>query len=198
MPAPGYQEALRVARALLSQKDPQEVAAFTGASWKTGASRFVLAFLGKQYDITYPGGEVWHGQSPVPDTDAILVLHYLTHATGAVLRQELIAFRQLPGGEIYLDPFRKRTIALLMRFFGGDPGRLVRAALALGGSHDGQYRVTVDALPRVPVTLVLWPGDDEVSADGNVLYNASAPLYLPTEDLIVLATSTILALNQAA
>jgi hypothetical protein len=69
--------------------------------------------------------------------------------------------------------------------------------LALGGTREGEYRVTVPALPRVPVTLEVWPGDEETPPGGNVLYDASAPLYLPTEDLIGLSGVTIGAIHRA-
>jgi hypothetical protein len=138
------------------------------------------------------------GGAELGTSDTILVLHYLLQATGAPLRGDWIAFRQLPGGEVYLEPFRKRTVDLLVRCFGRDPQRLLTAARALGGEELGGYRVAVRPLPRVPLVLTLWPGDEEVPTGANVLYDASAPLYLPTEDLVVLATNTILELNRAA
>ena len=39
------------------------------------------------------------------------------------------------------------------------------------------------AFPRVPVACLLYLGDEEVSPSVSVLFDASAPHYLPTEDL---------------
>lgn len=190
-----YEEALRVSRLALAGKDPREMASWAGAGWEAGG--FTVSCLGERYGISYPGGQVWCRERPVSDTMAVLLLHYLIHATGASWRGQFLGFRQLPGGEICLDHFRRHVIAQLLKRFGPDPGRLVRGALALGGTREGEYRVTVPALPRVPVTLEVWPGDEETPPGGNVLYDASAPLYLPTEDLIGLSGVTIGAIHRA-
>ena len=167
----------------------------SGASWLAESRCLVLPFFRNLCQVDYPGGQVTCEGNAVTVSDTILILHYLTGASGVALRQKLISFRELPGGEIYLEPFRRRSVALLLRFFAEDPQRLWCAADRLGGHRQGM-RVTVYALPRIPVTLALWSGDDEVDSDGTVLYDASAPLYLPTEDLIVLASRTIIALHQ--
>lgn len=191
-----YQEALRVSRLALAQKDPREAADWAGAGWD--GERFTVALLGEEYGVSYPAGRVWSAAGAASDTAAVLLLHYLIYATGARLRGQVVGFRQLPGGEICLDYFRSNAVTQLLKLFGPDPGRLARGALALGGSQAGEYRVTVPALPRVPVLLELWPGDGEMAPGGNVLYDASAPLYLPTEDLIGLAGLTIRAVHRAA
>ncbi|HAI21292.1 MAG TPA: hypothetical protein DCM14_05285 [Clostridiales bacterium UBA8153] len=192
-----YAEALRVSRLALAQKDPQEMARWAGANRVAGG--FTVSCLGEEYGISYPEGRVWGGSRGLPVTDsmAVLLLHYLIYATGAGWRGQALGFRQLPGGEICLDHFRSHVIARLLKLFGPDPGRMVRGAFALGGTCEREYRVTVPALPRVPVTLEIWPGDEETPAGGNVLYDASAPLYLPTEDLIGLAGITMVALHRA-
>jgi len=37
----------------------------------------------------------------------------------------------------------------------------------------------------VPITFVLWRGDEEIPPSGNVLFDASIPSYLPVEDIAV-------------
>jgi hypothetical protein len=51
--------------------------------------------------------------------------------------------------------------------------------------------VTIDAFPRVPVTLVLWKGDEEVAPAGNVLFDGNIPDYLPTEDVAALCGNIV-------
>jgi hypothetical protein len=45
--------------------------------------------------------------------------------------------------------------------------------------NEGEYAFEVNPLPRVPLTIVLWRGDEEVSDSGTLLFDASAGAYLP-------------------
>jgi hypothetical protein len=58
----------------------------------------------------------------------------------------------------------------------------------LGGrpASYGDVSVTIDGFRKVPVTLVLWRGDDEFPPEGNILLDSSISHYLPAEDIIFL------------
>jgi hypothetical protein len=47
------------------------------------------------------------------------------------------------------------------------------------------------------VTFVLWGGDDEFPPSGNILFDSSAPQFLPTEDFAVLASLLVAELKRA-
>jgi len=51
--------------------------------------------------------------------------------------------------------------------------------------------VTINAFAHVPITLVLWKGDEELAPNGNILFDANISDYLSTEDVTVL-TETII------
>ena len=51
--------------------------------------------------------------------------------------------------------------------------------------------MTVNAFDHVPITLVLWRGDEELAPNGNILFDANISDYLSTEDVTVL-TETII------
>jgi hypothetical protein len=42
-------------------------------------------------------------------------------------------------------------------------------------------------MPKIPVCLILWAGDDEFPPAGNVLFDASISRYLIAEDVAVLS-----------
>jgi hypothetical protein len=95
----------------------------------------------------------------------------------------------MPGGDLYLGKFRARSVDRLVRAFAGREQELVGAAAALGGRRVGfgDAAVEIPALPRVPVSVVLWAGDDEFPATGNLLFDAAVAGYLALEDMVVLA-----------
>jgi len=128
-------------------------------------------------------------------TVSILIVHYLVRSTGTPVGGEWIAFRELPGGDIYNVPFTNRTIRPMVALFGPRPAKLVEAFLSLGGRREklGHWSASVRAFPMVPVCFVLWEGDEEIPASGQILFDKSAPGYMETEAVVVLAAETLLA-----
>lgn len=160
-----------------------------------------IDFLGGHYKVEYPSGNF----EPVPASDGelpiftqILILHYLANPTDTLDTGTLISYKELPGGSIYIEPFTQRSINPLVRSFGSNPDSLLEVATDLGGNSNGlgDVGVTLRVFPRIPVTLILWKADDEFPASGNILFDSSAPLILPTEDYAVLASMVVGALKR--
>jgi len=157
-------------------------------------------FLGGHYKVDYPSGNfesVPISQGELPIGIQILILHYLANPSEVLDTGKLISFKELPAGGIYITPFTGRSINPMVKIFGGNPDRLLEVATSLGGHANGlgDVGVTLRVFPRIPVTLVLWRADDEFPASGNILFDGSAPLILPTEDYAVLASSVVFGLK---
>jgi len=155
-----------------------------------------IDFLGEHYKVEYPSGNfvsVPISEGELPLATQILILHYLANPTEILETGKFISFKELPGGAMYIKPFTGRAIDPLIRIFGSNPERLLEVATSIGGTSNGHgdVGVTFRAFPRVPVTLILWRSDDEFPASGNILFDSSAPLILPTEDYAVLASSVV-------
>lgn len=150
---------------------------------------FKVSYLGKKYKVYHPEGQVvCEDGGEVQVTDQIVLLHYLTHCSNRVLEGSKIAFQELPSGSIYIGPFTNRSVRPLVAIFGENQAKIVEAAKLLGGWEEdlGDVAVTVPVLPKIPITFVLWEGDDEFPPSGNVLFDASASSHLHTEDYALL------------
>jgi len=125
--------------------------------------------------------------------DKILIVHYFTGAKGTAASGKLISFKQLSGGASYFPTFSHRSIAPLVKHFGRNPELLMKPAAKLRGREAdyGDVSVTINAFDRVPITLVLWRGDEEVPSNGNILFDANVSDYLSTEDVTVLCETII-------
>ncbi len=150
----------------------------------------IVKYLNKSYLISLPEIEILLMDSgeKVPIRDKVLILHYLTSTKGTPLANKLITFKELLGGNAYFPTFSKRTIKPILKNFGNEPRLLVAAAEKLG-SHKADYgdvAVTIDAFSRVPITIVLWRGDDEFAPEGSIIFDTTISDYLPTEDIAVL------------
>ena len=129
----------------------------------------------------------------VPIQEKILILHYLLTARGESMRQIPITFRQVEEGPFYYSAFTKRALDPLAQTFGGEPRGLLDCGSRLGAvaTELGDASITLKALPRVPVTFVIWGGDDELPPQANILFDESIVSYLPTEDIVVLSSMIV-------
>lgn len=189
----GFGLAYRLARERLAGSDVEQQCLRSGATWQATDSGKVITlhYLNRAVQVTYPAGEVSlaGSEEEVPLRDRILVLHYLSQAKGTPPSGRVITYKELPEGTGYFPVFTKRTIKPLLDHFGDDPRRLLAlAGASLGGrkADFGDTAVTVDAFGRVPVTLVLWRGDEELPAQGSILFDSNISDYLSTEDVTVL------------
>jgi len=150
----------------------------------------IVQYLNQSYQVTLPDVNISRRDSEedVPIKERILILHYLTQAQGTRSTKKLIAYKELPEGIVYFPTFHKRTIKPLLDYFSQAPERLLDVAASLGGykADYGDTSVTVNAFSRVPITLVLWRGDEECPPEGNILFDSTVSDYLTTEDINVL------------
>lgn len=130
----------------------------------------------------------------------ILILHYLNGAGNAQLANRLATYRDFEGGAVYYSAFKSRTINLLVTTFGKNPELLrhVCEAMRAESVETGSVGFKIYFFPKVPVTVVLWLGDEEVPTSANVLFDANAGKILPTEDLSVLGGALVRRLIQLA
>ena len=168
-----------------STLEPDQVAKNARVDLNRENNTFTLPFIDRTFRVKYPSGDIIaEDGSPASQYLAIIMLHYLTTADGTPLSGKWIDYRHLPGGDIYVEPFKKRAVTPFLKTFGERPELFQQAAEALGG-HALQLsgiRMVVPVMPMVPICFVLWPGDEELSSSANVLFDEAAPSYLPTED----------------
>jgi hypothetical protein len=132
----------------------------------------------------------------------IMVLHYLTNVDEKILTGRLVKYRQLPGGNAYEAAFRKRVEEPIRDEFGVEPRRLVDAAIQLGGTEAafGDAAVVLAPLPMVPMTIIVWKGDEEIMGDASVLFDSGSADIMHTEDLAAagsIVAESLLRINRA-
>lgn len=196
VPEPGVREiahglAYKIARERLAAiTDIEKQCRNSGARCLPGEKSVILKYLDRDYRIKLPEGEVmfFTGAGDVPARDKILVLHYFLRAGGAPPAGNLITYKELQEGINYYPTFFKRAIEPIINNFKDAPEKLAETAAAFGGKRAeyGDAAVTIPAFPRVPLTIVLWRGDNEFPPGGNILFDSTISDYLPTEDVTIL------------
>jgi len=179
------------ARDKIAMKDPAAIAENAGVDYDPTTGLFTVKYLGDNYTVSYQSDEIKMvaGEFEVPIINKILLLHYLINANGTPMQDKYISFKELPDGAIYIEPFTNRAVRPMLKYFAEKQEKFVELAHSIGGAKQklGDTSVTVWPFPRVPITYVIWSGDDEFPASGNILFDASAPGYLPTEDYAMLS-----------
>ena len=186
-----FETALRYALETFATIDPAGQARLAGARFETGQEGRALIrldYLTRTYEIIHPEGVVrYEGDEATEPAlwEQIITLHYLNQACGKPLAGKLIAFDSVPSGPFYKAAFEKRTAGILLKVFGDKPEALRACAEKIDARFNdlGDVAFTVDAFPRVPVTVIFWEGDDEFPARASFLFDASIPAFLPTEDI---------------
>ena len=188
----GYELAYKLACEQARISDIDELCLRSSARYQVIDSQkvIILKYLNRSYQITFPdiGISLIDNKQEVPIRDKILILHYLTSAKGTPISNKLITYKELPEGASYFPTFAKRAIKPLLDHFGKEPHLLLDVAQKLGGNKAeyGDVAVTINAFSYVPITLVLWRGDEEFAPDGSILFDSTISDYLSTEDINVL------------
>jgi hypothetical protein len=191
----GFGLSYKLAREQLTKiSDMQEQCRKSGAQY-IEPNEIVINYLNQPYHITLPDVELSLEDSSmeVPLKDKILILHYFVGAKGTPATGKLITYKQLVGGVSYFPAFSQRAIAPLVNHFGKNPELLIKAAAKLGGRGGdyGDVSVNINAFEHIPITLVLWKGDEELAPNGNILFDSNISDYLSTEDITVLCETII-------
>jgi len=189
-----YELAYRLACEQLASMDVEELCRKTGAQ-SMDSSKIIVEYLNQRYLVTFPDGEIslYDDDKEVPLKDKILILHYLTSTKGTPASNRLITFKQLPGCASYFPVFSQVTIMPLLNHFGKEPELLMASVTKLGGRKAGygDVSVTINAFPRVPVTIALWRGDDEFPPRGSIIFDSNISDYLSAEDIRDLCATVV-------
>lgn len=185
----GYADAYKKACEELAVRDAAEVCLNAAVTFDKNKGSFNIKYLNKNYTVDAKTGETALDGSTeeVPVTVGVLLLHYLINSGNKPLTGRVISFKDLKNGaSIYYPAFYKRAVMPLVKTFGPDPEGLYECSGLLDGEKEkyGSASVTIRVLPMVPVTFVLWEGDDEVEASGNILFDSSVENFLPAEDIV--------------
>ncbi|AEB10332.1 DUF3786 domain-containing protein [Desulfobacca acetoxidans] len=181
----------------LREQDPQVVAARGRAEYQICQDQegLILSYFGRQHWINWPEVAVTYleGEGEVPIQEQILMLHYLENTKGDPLTGETIDFRQAPGGQFYYSAFVGRAQTPLLKIFGQNLELYRQVAEHMGGELAplGDVAATYLALPLVPITHVLWKGDEEFEPAVTILFDLSIVTHLPTEDIAAISGMSV-------
>lgn len=179
----------------LKRKDPYILALNTGCPFERNGKdrgRFQFKYWYQLTYLEYPDGVAYDAskkEALVPIHQAIL-LYYFNKANGVPLSSRWVSFSELPDGRFYVQAFQGYTGDVLAHHFRDDIMRFEAAARRLQGEamHIGSLAFMFQILPFVPLLVVFWQGDEDFPSKYQILFDASAKHYLPTDGYAILGS----------
>jgi hypothetical protein len=186
---------IKQARAELKEADPVVLAAQSGAKYKRldeARGELRLTLWSQGYLVTYPDFIAYEEESGEISSlwRQALFLHYLRTADGQPLADRWVSLREIEGGEFYHRASQGYSGDRLAKHFGNDVEAFRRAAERAGGERRdlGDAAYSFLALPRLPLAIIYWKGDEEFLPTAQVVFDASAGHYLPVDLLSALGS----------
>ncbi len=195
-----YEQALRLGLEIFDRKDPGRAAEKAGAEF-VGRS-VVLPYLNKAlvFNVDTHRFSFLKDEQSAPMWLAILVVHYLNNADGGVPTGKLKHFREFKDCQFYEPAFNQSTKRVLAQHFGADTELMRQAGIKLGGKEipTGDVGIELSYFPLLPITCILWKGDEEFPAEGSVLFDETAERFLSPEDMAVAGQMAVLEMIKAS
>ncbi len=140
-----------------------------------------MTFLNREYEIdpvtkSVRIAETSAEKEPVGYLEQLCMLAYLIKAQDIPLGDSLVKVEQLPGGDFFFRGIHALPTGELAEALGEEPALLLKAGQALGGRHCeyGDASIEVYLLPRLPVTVIIWAGDEEFPSRASILFDRTA------------------------
>jgi hypothetical protein len=188
-------ERLYQLRSALRSQDPGLVAARSGISYLEagpGRGELHIQLWGNICILSWPEltGNNDRGE-PLSDFQQTLLLYYLVTADDSALTHKWVSFADLPGGRMYNTAFQGYSGDEIEKNFGMDLDALKQACDLAGGEQVeiGNASFIFQALPRVPLMLTYWLGDEDFPSSCKILFDESACHYLPIDACAILGST---------
>jgi len=176
----------------LTTVKPAILAHHTGAEFIESAKNeihFLFSFFGEEVRLKYPSFILCNENNvELPVFMQALILYYFATSNGTSLSGNWVSFADLPDGRMYSQAFQGYTGDQVAKAIGSDipmfHDRCEKAGGRLFGIADAAH--LFQALPRVPLVLAHWQGEDEFPSSCKVLFDSAACNYLPIDGCAII------------
>lgn len=182
-------------RQALKTKNPNSLSHRTGAIFTPAgdeSGEFKLAYWSQEVIIRFPAftGIYVDTGHPVSTFDLTMLAYYFDVCDGQPMTGEWIAFNQIPGGLFYAQAFQGYSGDALAKVFENDIEAFRDANERLGGRREffGNLAYSYQVLPRVPMMVVCWLGDEDFPPSYRMLFDANAHHHLVTDAYAILGS----------
>ena len=174
-------------KAVFAAADPEALSERSRVPYADGL--FSLTLLGRPVTVSWPEmvSRFADDGAETASNTRILLARLLLEGTLVESRGQMLAYTDMPWGNVYAQQFRGRCILRLAGTYGSSlPGfdaAAARVAGVLAESGDRSYDLPF--LPRLTVRLILWEGDEEFRPTAQILFSDNFSSAFSAEDIAV-------------
>ncbi len=189
----------------LDKLDRQKTAKRAKCQYLSKPERYVVTLLNTEYVVNLSDKQIFSVRQDSPPVPAefleqLCLLAYLINAQDLPLANKLVRPETLPGGQFFFRGPHMLPTRKLEEAFGAKPDLLYESGTRLNASHRdfGDASVELFVLPRIPLTFVIWRGDEEFPARASLRFDQTAATQLPLDALGAAVNLTVEALVKEA
>jgi len=175
-----------------------------GCRYLREPDRYILTMLNTQYTVNLADRDISvlfddSASESAGFIEQLCILAYLLGAKDIPLAEKLVKAESLPGGQFFFRGLHSLPTEKLERAFGNDPEGLIRASQQFDAKQCefGDASIRLNMLPRVPLTLVIWRGDEEFDARASILFDQTAAAQMALDALWAAVNLTVKTLLDA-
>ena len=168
--------------------NPQEVLSRLPDTQWDGAE-FTLRLLGREFAIAHPGYAIraLDGGAVPPLPTQTFLLRYLLEGKNIKWNGQWKTFREMPWGEMYIQPYTGRVLTRAAFTFGTRIDAFRHAAEKMGAvkENHGDAGYEFELMPGYRMQILVWEGDEEFPPNAQVLYSDNFETGFAPEDRVV-------------
>jgi hypothetical protein len=170
----------------LEGMNPDDVCRRTLCAFDRDRACYLVEAWGERYEVYAGRGEILpvnRAMPPVSIEWGLVILFYLLRSQDTPIGGDWISEKDLPGGVTFFTGPHAIPTHLIKDRFGNEIDGFKEVCENLGGKPidmaDAAFVFRI--LPRVPVAVLLWRGDDEFDAEARVLFDRTISQQLPLD-----------------
>lgn len=168
--------------------NPQEVLSRLPDTQWDGAE-FTLRLLGREFAIAHPGYAIraLDGGAVPPLPTQTFLLRYLLEGKNIKWNGQWKTFREMPWGEMYIQPYTGRVLTRAAFTFGTRVAAFCKASEKMGAVKlpHGDAGYQFELVSGYQMQILVWEGDDEFPPNAQVLYSDNFETGFAPEDRVV-------------
>ena len=188
----------------LEKLDFADTAQRAKCEYLSGKNCFIIILLNTEYRVELSAKKIYSTgkdspEKPVTFLEELCLLAYLINAKELPLTNKLVKAETLPAGQFFFRGLHALPTKKLEEAFGANPELLLKASERLDAKKRefGDASITLNVLPRLPLTIVIWRRCEEFEARASILFDQNAASLLPLDALLVAVNLTVNALTEA-
>lgn len=181
--------------------DGRQSARRAGCEYTGDPPEYLIRLLNREYrvELTHQQITQVEDSSKAGFAEELCILAYLLNSRDIALSGRLTKAESLPNGQFFFRGPHPLPTEKLSAAFGHNPELLLKIAGMFDAKKNdfGDASIRLTVLPRLPLTIVVWGGDEEFAARSSILFDETAAEQMPLDGLWMATKVTAKALVEA-